>query len=462
MAKKTSNILRLENTSDFSVERIENLTLGELSQGYCDTSDDENGSVVAWGGKLIVRPKFQRAFVVNGNKLWQEELINSVLNKRPINNMYFGCNTDKTEYYNIDGQQRLMTLFEFIHGSISVQIIDNDGKIKKVKFKQLDENWQRIILDYKPQINLCKGTEEDMLKWFKIINQPTFRLEPQELRNAAFIGEWCEDAKRRFSQSKKGKYTTYNGWILDKDNDGIGKYFYGKYSETTQPERQSVLEMALDWASMQVFGLDLDKDTRIEAYMNACKDEKNADDLVARYKAVIDWVLKWFDKDIIASKMTKTTDWGKLYAKYSQTSEINREYLNNKVRELLLDNEVTAKRNIVEYVLLGCPQTKEKLRMLVLREFQMPEREKMYMLCGGIDIIDGKHYDLEKMAAHHIVAWSNGGKTELDNLALISKENHQTYIHNGDITSTQLREARERLINCITNGKEYTPIIVNE
>ena len=43
-------------------------TLWDLYQGFSDTSDDENGSTVALNGKLIIRPKFQRGYVVDGNK----------------------------------------------------------------------------------------------------------------------------------------------------------------------------------------------------------------------------------------------------------------------------------------------------------------------------------------------------------------------------------------------------------
>lgn len=434
------------------IKDLNDVTLGELAEGYADTSEDVDGSVVAWNNKLIVRPKFQRSFVRDGNVKWQSELINSLLNNRPTGVMYFGIvNTDGNEklYYNIDGQQRLMTSLAFINGDLALRMLNEDGTSKMVTFYDIPSDWQRKIKQYKPSIKLCIGTSEELLAWFKTINQPICELTEQELRNASYNGVWCEIAKRAFAKSKTTeKPTIHNGFSMEKNS----VYFFDKYSMNLEPERQDVLEMALDWASRQVYGNDMDKDSRIENYMDEHREDTNADDLINRYKAVIDWARKTFHPEYLEQKCAKNVDWGRLYATYGK-NEYDIDELNADADKYFMDEEVTANSAVFEYVLMGCPT--EKRNMLVLRAFTTPDKTKMYKMQGGIDPIDGKKYKIEEMDAHHIIAWENGGKTELSNGVLISKANHKKVLH-AELTynAEQIRQMRDELIERVKSSKK--------
>lgn len=434
------------------ISDLNDVTLGELAEGYADTSEDVDGSVVAWNNKLVVRPKFQRSFVRDGNIKWQSELINSFVNNRPTGVMYFGIvNTEGSEklYYNIDGQQRLMTALAFINGDLALRMLNEDGTSKMVTFYDIPSDWQRKIKQYKPSIKVCLGTSEELLAWFKTINQPICELTEQELRNASYNGVWCEIAKRAFAKSKTTeKPTIHNGFVMNKSSE----YYYDNFSMKLEPERQDVLEMALDWASRQVYGNDMDKDSRIENYMDEHQHDTDADDLINRYKAVIDWARKTFHSEYLEQKCAKNVDWGRLYATYGE-NEYDIEKLNADVDRYFMDEEVTANSAVFEYVLMGCPT--EKRNMLVLRAFTTPDKAKMYKMQGGIDPIDGKKYKIEEMDAHHIVAWENGGKTELSNGVLISKANHKKVLH-AELTynAEQIRQMRDELLERVKSSKK--------
>ena len=451
MSRTTTNGFYLENTNNGAlvINTINDLTLGELAEGYKDNSENEEGGVSGWNGKLEIRPKFQRAFVVDGDTEWQSALIHSVLNERPTGVIYFGEVVEGQHYINIDGQQRLMTLLSFINNELTLKMRGENGKPKSVNFGMLDESWQRKIKQYKPSIKICIGNEKSLLEWFKTINQPISELTKQELRNAAYNGEWCESIKSYFSAVKKtAKPNKKNADFLSKN----GEYYYGNYSLNLQPERQDVLEMALDWASMQEFGVELPKDERIELYMGMYVDsDDNGKDLIERYKKVIDWAKKTFRKEFLEQKCAKNVEWGRLYAIYGNNDyDIND--LNNKAEKYFYDEEVTGNSKVFEYVLMGCPT--EKKNMLALRAFTTIDKTKMWKMQGGIDPIDGKQYKIDEMVAHHIVAWECGGKTEISNGVLVSKENHQKKIHaENTYTSNQIKEMRDKLIEKVRGEK---------
>lgn len=68
---------------------VNNISLGELADGFVDNSEKVTGGVFGWNGNLEIRPKFQRAYVVEEDENWKADLVHSVLNNRPIGVMYF-------------------------------------------------------------------------------------------------------------------------------------------------------------------------------------------------------------------------------------------------------------------------------------------------------------------------------------------------------------------------------------
>ena len=76
----------------------------DLVVGY--RNDDEEG-VVAFGGKLDVRPKYQREFIYSDAE--QKAVIDTVTKGYPLNVMYWAVRGDGT-YEVMDGQQRTLSL----------------------------------------------------------------------------------------------------------------------------------------------------------------------------------------------------------------------------------------------------------------------------------------------------------------------------------------------------------------
>lgn len=162
------------------------VTVGEVCEGYFN--DAEEG-VVGYDERLDIRPKYQREFVYKDAQ--RDEVIRTVLKGLPLNVIYW-CKTGEDTYEVLDGQQRTISLCEYVDGSFSV-----DDKY----FYNLPADVKKKILDYPLFVYVCDGTDSEKLDWFRIINIAGEQLTDQELRNAVYAGSWTSDAKRYFSKT---------------------------------------------------------------------------------------------------------------------------------------------------------------------------------------------------------------------------------------------------------------------
>ena len=242
---------------------LKEITVRDLANGYKDNAE---GGVVGYGGKLDIRPPYQREFIYKDKQ--REAVINTVKKSYPLNVMYWAVREDGS-FEVIDGQQRTISICQYLKGGFSFQ---------DLYFQNLQNDEQDQILDYKLMIYLCSGTDSEKLEWFKTINIAGERLTEQELRNAVYSGSWVSDAKRYFSKNGCAAY-------------GIGSdYLNGS------PIRQDYLETTIDWLS----------EGKIEGYMGKHQHDVDAKALWVYFQAVIAWVNKTFTKK---RKFMKGVDW---------------------------------------------------------------------------------------------------------------------------------------------------------
>ena len=164
---------------------LKKITVRDLVEDY---HDDGEGGVRGYGGKLDIRPPFQREFVYKDKQ--RDAVIETINNGFPLNVMYWAVRQDGT-YEVIDGQQRTISAAQYVEGDYSL-----DGRY----FHNLQDDEQERILNYPLQVYVCEGTASEKLDWFRIINIAGERLTGQELRNAVYAGPWVSDAKRHFSR----------------------------------------------------------------------------------------------------------------------------------------------------------------------------------------------------------------------------------------------------------------------
>lgn len=354
------------------------ITIRDLYEGYEDDSNQE-GPIVGYGGKLNIRPAYQREFIYGEKE--RNEVIRTVRRNFPLNTMYWVL-TDEGNYELMDGQQRTISICQYVNGEFS---IDWDGQPRG--FNNLTPDEREQILNYELSIYVCEGTDKERLDWFQIINIAGKPLTAQELRNAIYTGTWLADAKRWFS--KRGGPAVAVG----------EKYINAKV------ERQEYLEIALRWIN----------NGQIDEYMAQHQHDENAAVLWQYYQEVIAWINRIFPT---YRKIMKGIEWGKLYNEHKD-DPLNASDLEKRVVELIEDDEVESKKGIYEYLLTGDERT------LSLRAFDEKIKVMKYEAQKGICPVCNKHYEIDEMEADHIKPWSNSGKTVYDNCQMLCRDDNR-------------------------------------
>lgn len=365
-------------------QKVITIKVRDLVKGY--SSSEENG-VRGYDGKLDIRPPYQREFIYNEEK--QRLVIETILEDCCLNLFQWSDNGDGT-YEVLDGQQRTLSICKYINGDFSYN---------NLFFYNQPKDIQEKILDFEIIVNIVKGENSERLRWFEKINVAGEVLTKQELRNATYVGEWLSDAKLYFSKNNCAAFNK------------------AKHLIKGDPIRQEYLELAIKWIAHS------NSDDAIKDYMGKHQYDANADELKEYFCKVIDWVEATFDiRDANSTKYRKEMkgiDWGTLYEKYHNNT-YNPQVLENKVAELMANEEVTNKKGIYEYVLSN--EDEDVARELSNRKFSDRDKRTKYEQQKGICPICGEWHDIKEMDGDHIIPWWKGGTTTFDNLQMLCKK----------------------------------------
>ena len=214
-----------------------------MYKGYDDQGEQ---GVLGYGGKLDIRPPYQREFVYKDKQ--RDAVINTVSKKYPLNVMYWDVRDDG-KYEIIDGQQRTISICQYVQGDFSVKIGNTE---QNRAFHNLQTDEQEEILNYELMVYLCSGSDSEKLEWFKTINIAGEELTNQELLNAVYHGSWVSDAKRYFSKI------------------GCPAYGIGQNYVSGAVNRQDFLQTAISWIAGK---------ENIESYMSTHQNDASANEL---------------------------------------------------------------------------------------------------------------------------------------------------------------------------------------
>lgn len=393
------------------------ITIRDLVNGYRDNGEQ---GVVAFGGKLNVRPAYQRAFVYGAND--RDKVMVSVYNNMPLNSMYWAINPDET-FEVIDGQQRIISICQFItndDGNGNPVAIDFNGRNTQT-FDGLSLEKQKEILDYRLQIYVCWGTDDEKLDWFHTINIAGKQMTNQELLNANYTGKWLTSAKQFFS--KKSNNKAINMSYYDNDdkktllNLSTDKVLGDIGGLGDKANRQLLLELALNWR--------IDANTKeyqhIKNYMGKHRFDEDATELINYFRDVIEWVKQTF---VVYRTDMKGVDWGLLYNKYGK-KEFNPKIIEKKLAYLYslydIDPDGLKKKGFYEYCLSGD-------RSLVWhRAFSEKQQKQAYENQERKCARCHKTFSLKELEGHHKIAFADGGETTIKNCLMLCKDCHIDY-----------------------------------
>lgn len=403
MTKECYIILTLDyssakNNNTMNTE-LQIYTVKQLCEGFYYSESDGKG-LYGLAGKLTIQPEYQRNYLYCENSSRAEvAVINSVLHKYPLGLLYFNKLSDG-QMEVLDGQQRITSLGRYLTGKFS--IIKGD---LPYKFNALNEEEKELIENTQLLAYICEGTESEIKEWFEIINIGGIRLNEQEKLNAIYSGPFVTEARREFSNKED---TRIQKW---------GCYISGSAS------RQEFLQEALRWVSHG----------NIKDYMQEHRRDDNINELKNYFNDVISWIEQTFDD--VYPKM-KGLNWGELYERF-HAHPYNHTEVSEKVKALYDDPCVQDKKNIFEYVLGDCKDTK----LLNVRVFDENTKRRVYNcqtaeahkkhvsncpLCAiGHDANKEKIWKLAEMDADHVLAWSKGGATDEGNCQMLCRTHNR-------------------------------------
>jgi hypothetical protein len=367
----------------------------DIIENFIDNAEE---GVVGYGGRLNIRPAYQREFVYKPEQ--RNEVIKTVMRGYPhthfpLNVMYWAQNTED-QYELIDGQQRTISICQYANMVFSI-LIEEMPK----NYDNLSDLRKEYFLDYELQVYICSGTPEEKLEWFSIINIAGEPLTDQELLNANYTGKWLSSAKRYFMKSNCAAYGLANKYIDIEANQSRGKG----------------LETAIKWIS---------KDN-IKQYMADHQNDENAEELWQHFRNIIEWVQSVFPKYY---RDMKGLNWGQLYDKY-HTNNYDPTQVAELTQRLFDDLYITNSKGIFEYVLGG---EKDK-KLIAIRIFEDAVKRAVYAkqktdaekkgisncpLCAvGNNANKNKIWTIVEMDADHVTAWSKGGATDIKNCEML-------------------------------------------
>ncbi|MGM9709625.1 MAG: HNH endonuclease family protein [Prevotella sp.] len=374
-------------------------TVKQICEGFTYSETDNKG-LYGLAGTLTIQPEYQRNYLYSENNGKNEvAVIDSVIKKYPLGLLYFNKTKDgRLEV--LDGQQRITSLGRYYTGKFSYML---NGL--PCKFASLPEDKRKLIEETKLLAYICEGEESEIKEWFKIINIGGVQINDQEELNAIYSGPFVSAARHEFSNKEDARVQKWGAYISGSVN------------------RQEFLQEALRWVSKG----------KIEDYMQEHRWDTNINELKNHFNDVINWIESVFDE---ANPLMKGLKWGELYERFHH-NPYNHTEVSQKVNNLLCDPCVQDRKNVFEFVLGGCTDTK----LLNIRVFEESTKHRVYNLqtqeakaagvsncplCAiGHDANRQKIWKLAEMDADHVKAWSKGGATDESNCQMLCKTHNR-------------------------------------
>ena len=371
-------------------------TVGDICKGFY-YDKNENKGLHGLDGQLIIQPEYQRNYIYGNKNKKDVAVVESLLKGYPLGLIYFVKNEDGM-FEVLDGQQRITSFARFVNNSWPFAV-NWKGKPRYVDSLAPDE--RKRILEAPLTIYVCEGEPSEIQEWFETINIAGVELTKQERRNASYHGPFVTQARAVFSNTRNANMNRWKTYIKG------------------DPNRQELLETALDWVS----------DGKIDDYMAKHRYDTTIDGLANYFETVIDWVESVF---VYTGKFICGPEWGRLYREY-HTYQYSPEKVTKRVDELIEDTQVKDKRGIFEFIL----SNEEKQYLLNIRVFDDTTIQTVYRkqtkeakekgisncpLCAlGHDSKKTRIYSENEMEADHVTAWSKGGATDISNCQMLCK-----------------------------------------
>lgn len=185
---------------------------------------------ISWqrSGSLVLSPQFQRKSVwKSGTKSY---LIDTIVRGLPIPIIFLrdrltDFKTFEPKREVVDGQQRLRTIISYVAPSLIQDLEERDDftvkrshnpELAGKRFSELSQETQRKILDYEFSVHVLSPDVDDreVLQIFRRMNSSNYILNPQEIRNSQWFGEF-KTSMYSLAEEQLGKWRKWRTFSID-------------------------------------------------------------------------------------------------------------------------------------------------------------------------------------------------------------------------------------------------------
>ena len=140
-------------------------------------------------GDLDPQPDYQRGYVFDDVKA--SKLVESIFLDIPVPSIYLNQESDGT-FSIIDGQQRIKSFLRYLKNEFALVKLDKRKDLNGKRYKDLLKEQQSKIKNYRIVTYVLEDDETNSVKYeiFERLNQGSVKLNPQELRNCVYRGSF--------------------------------------------------------------------------------------------------------------------------------------------------------------------------------------------------------------------------------------------------------------------------------
>ena len=415
-------------------------------------------------GEVNDAPAYQRPD--DSSLYWRRELVRSILMGFPINSIYLREITDpKFGLEIVDGGHRIRVLVHFYQNKIKtpndchVKLNDKVYNVSNMTYKQIADKYGqqfriRIFDNRNLSINLVDGSDESVANVFKLVNNGN-ALSSQEVRQASCAAVANQVRSISHQTIDKNSGNIIPGWhrVFNVSDFKIGRWDYGHVTAQAaqyelNPDRPDLSSSALDTLYVNddyVKQFPIIK--RVNSIYNKMESVLQHKDLTYKkgFFTNLYMFVSWLD-----SNKYKITDPVKFMLKYEQ-DEFKRRTIKPAGAAKSVYNNATKEytwKFVVErldYILSDfSDSTLSEYGIIQLdskRTFSPSEkRVRFNKVSGKCECCDVSISSPEMSEADHIIPYSQGGTTTIDNLQITCRSCNRSKGSKSESQYSQIAE----------------------
>lgn len=381
--------------------------------------------------RLIIDNEYQRNYLYNDKFKIPSKFVESVFMGIVIPEIQIFRSNETRIKELIDGQQRVLSLVKFYNNEFALEGLEELPELNGYFFCDLDYRLQTMFEEFQIRARIVANNSQYKYQMFERLNTGSKQLNKQEVRNCVYRGKMLSFAKEM------------------SNNEIVQKVLYGLTDE--RYDRTEFILRVLAIICNQGRQEESSISKNIDKFMSSeyCKyiTDEQINSIRINFIDTFKTLYDLLDNDLLfeKSKVTKVHIEPIIISVYNMEQKrnliLNKDIINEQLCECITSNEyylktmerqTNSKYNTNDRIffikkLLNEIVDSSSVKLDPKRYFTLDERFLLWQKAWSIDkgvkcAICGQKINMfDDAEADHIIPWSKGGQTTLDNAQLVHK-----------------------------------------